>query len=275
MEATYPGRREVLAAGSAALLVAPAAALADKRSPDVDLADIISRNTQARGGAASLDAVQHTHSSLVLTEGGHAVQGGYIASKRGYVRVDIFSGGKRIYSEGVDSEGGWKWNGDAASPSPEGEEGVKNLKRGIELNLFGLHRYEERGHRLRLIGRETVDAVSYHVVEVHMRDGSINNFYIGPSLWQIDRSRSERIFHPDLDPKKGWIESRFFDFRKVSGVVTSARAEEYDLIKKQVIQTTQNTGLTFNQPFDPAVFSRHFSRTGSLQDLGIPVDTYD
>ena len=264
-------RRTLLAFGGAAL-VQPTFASAYRAPSDPSLERIIRHHVHSRGGKAALDAIRHTNSSMNLTEDGRTIQGGYIASTDGFVRVDIFSHGVRVYSEGVDAQGGWNWNGDAASPSPEGEEGTKNLRRSIELNLFGLHRFAERGHQLKLIGREIVDGVRYFVIEVRMRDGSVNNFYINPTSWLIDRSRSQRTFHPDLDPKKSWIESRFSAFRKVQGISVSTHGEEFDLLKKEVVQTTTSTGVTFNQPFDPAVFSRHFPNAGSLKALGVPVE---
>ena len=112
------------------------------------------------------------------------------------MRIDVLAGGKRVWSEGLDAAGGWAWPGGDPAAEPESAGGVKPpLKHGVEFNLYGLHRYAERGHHLTLDGRETLDGTDYHVCRIDLADGFRDlSLYRRQDL--DDRTRPGRAGHP-------------------------------------------------------------------------------
>jgi hypothetical protein len=164
------------------------------------------------------------------------------------MRIDIFAGGQRVYSEGLDAHSSWAWEGGKPAAADASPEGAKAIRHGIEFNLFGLHRFRARGHRLELAGREAVDGVDYHVIRVVMADGFETFRYIDPSSWMIGRSRDVRAIHPDTDQTKKLLENVYEDFRPVDGVMTSFRSHQADVATGAVLQRTQLIGQRNNPP---------------------------
>src|SRR5262245_48516528 len=101
------------------------------------LEDILARNAEAQGGAA-FARVQTLLSEAEIVEPTFTVEGRYIASKTGLMRVDVFYQGRRAFSEGIDAQGAWSWPGDAPAPVPASGSGRAMLAHGIEFNLFSL-----------------------------------------------------------------------------------------------------------------------------------------
>jgi hypothetical protein len=153
----------------------------------------------------------------------------------------------------------WLWPSDEPAAKDSVAEGAANaLLHGIEGNLVGMHRFAERGHTLRLMPPETLDGVTYQVVEVVFRTGHTSYFYIDPVSWQITRKRDERSYHPDADATQKHIESRYSDFKTLNGVVSSDRNEDYDLGTAALLSTNQVTARIWNPSITPGVFDRQY-----------------
>ena len=64
------------------------------------------------------------------------------------------------------------------APRPSVATGAANaLLHGAENHLFGLHRFAERGHRLRLMPAEPIDGIDHPVIEVVYTTGHTSYFY--------------------------------------------------------------------------------------------------
>ncbi len=235
-------RRGVLAAG---LGLAASPALA---ASDLSLEQVIERHTRARGGAAALDQVKSCAVALEITEGGSTVRARYRASLTPRMRIDVFAGDKRVWSEGLDAAGAWTWPGDKPAAGSSSADGAKALMHGIHFNLLGLHAFPAHGHKLTLAGRETVAGVNYYVIQVDMADGFQTFRYIDPVSWQVGRERDVRAIHPDLDAKKKLLEQVMEDYRPVEGVMVSFRSNQVDVAAGKVLQTTLLTSQRFNPP---------------------------
>lgn len=205
---------------------------------------LIARNTAARGGARRLNALRSMASVVRVTEPGFSIVGRYLADARGLVRVDVYSDGKRVFSEGVDVDGVWELGDDSTAPKSGSEKGKQALLHGIEYNLIGLHRMAGRGHQLAL-GTPPQDA-GRHVLHASLGDGFETNFLISPDNWQIVARRDQRAYHVDADPTVKRIESRFTDFRKVEGIVTPFRSEDIDLDSGKEIGRSETLQLDWN-----------------------------
>jgi hypothetical protein len=232
-------------------------------APPLD--EVIARHVEARGGASALDRVKRGRIKLDITERGQTIQGVYLADIAGLVRIDIYVGGALVYREGVDNKGVWLWPAEEAAPKASVAEGAANaLLHGIESNLVGMHRFAERGHKLRLMPRATLDGVTYHVIEVVFRTGHTSYFYIDPTTWLIMRRRDERAYHPDADPTHKRVETRYSDFRVVGGVKMTTRNEDYDLADGSLLSSQQVKEVVWNPEVAPGVFDRNFAAPVSI-----------
>ena len=221
----------------------------------LNLAEVIRRNTEARGGAVALD---HQHSLSIdveIVEGGKTLNGQYAASKDSFVRIDIYADGKNVFAEGVDRSGGWIWTG-SGSAKPGSDSGRAALLNGAENHLYGWNRFEERRHKLALMPPASIEGVSYSVVEARYATGQTSYFYIDPVSWQAVRRRDERAYHPDVDPTKKKVESRFFDFVDVGGVIASHRSEDVDLATGSTLATNRVLARRVNPDLPPDYFDR-------------------
>jgi len=230
--------------------------------PSSGLEALIARNTEARGGAAALDRVHACLIELDINERGQTIRGRYAAHEDGLVRIDIFVGGNLVYREGVDRAGVWQWPGDAAAPSPSNADGAANaLLHGAENHLFGLHRFRERGHQLRLMPSERIDSIEYPVIEIVYSTGHKSYFYVDPATWLFARRRDERAYHPDVDTTRQRVETRYLDYQAVDGVVAAHRNLDIDLDTGAVLSTNQVTRRTLNPVLLPTnLFDRGYRR---------------
>lgn len=246
-------RRTILAAFGGLPLLGCAA-----RPPG--LRDIIDRNVEARGGAEALDAVRTCAIDLQITEGGQTIPLRYYASVDRLARVDVMIEGQRAYSEGVDSQGVWLWPADAPAATPSVADGAANaLLHGVEMNLVGLHRFQERGSRLTLQAPETIDGVEYQVIECVYPTTHVTNFYLDPASWHIARRRDRRAYHPDADTTQQNVETRFSDFQTIDGVIAAHVNEDYDLDSGALISSARVLSRRLNPDLPEGLFERDYT----------------
>ena len=226
-----------------------------RASAETGLADIIARNTQARGGAAALDKVHSIAVDVEIHEGGMVLNGRYAATDKGLVRIDVYAAGKLVASEGIDSNGVWILGKDG--PEPSVATGAANaLLHGAENHLFGWHRFAERGHKLELMPPATIDGTTYQVVEVKYSTGHASYFYVDPVSWQAVRRRDERAYHPDVSMDKKRVESRSLDFQMVDGIIAAHRHEDYDLATGKLLAFDR----VLSRRNNPTLAADHFDR---------------
>jgi hypothetical protein len=248
-----PLERRAILASLAASVAMPSFAAADS---DLSLAEIIARHTQARGGAAALDAVQSQVVDLEIVEKAQVVTAEYRCDKSPAFRIDIFDQGKHVFCEGLDREGPWIWPGDA----PKARQGVPDAKRtgieGIEFNLYGLHAFPRLGNQLTLDGRELIAGVHYYVLKVSLKDSYQTFLYLDPETWMIARRRDFRANHPDINPTKIPLETQYSDFRAVDGVVSAFLQHQVELTKGRITQVTIVDHMTYKPKLGAKIFDR-------------------
>jgi hypothetical protein len=88
-----------------------------------------------------------------------------------------------------------------------------------------------------------------------MNDGYTTTLYVDPRNWWITRRRDVRPLHVDIDPTPTTIESRFFDFRNVGGVLFAFAGTDTDLATRKVLETTTVRSIKVNPQFDATIFS--------------------
>ena len=253
--------RDVPAARTRALLllvtgIAMSAACVGGRSRD-PLAQIIARNTQARGGAAAIEQAKAVLIRMRIVEPRYTMDGVYRATRAGQMRIDVYMGGTRVYSEGCDGRRAWDLPADAPHAEESSAAAAAALRHGLEYptNLWGLGEVTSRGHHLSYQGRERTDGINYHVLQLILADGFTTYFYVNPHTWLIERQRDERALHPDADAAKKWIEQRFADYRTVEGRKVAFKEEQYDLRSGVLLQTSSITQVETNPVLAPDEFA--------------------
>lgn len=247
-------RRMLLGTAAAVIGVSP-----NDRSSDepLSLRTVIDRHTRARGGAAALEKRESLRVALWITERAHTITATYICTRQ-HFRIDVRDGARRVFSEGLDADGPWLWPADANEP----RQGVDDAKRtglqGIETNIYGLHQYAARGHRVHLAARERIAGVDWIVLEVSFKESYSSRLYIDPCTWMIVRRRDFRAPHPDIDATREAIEVQYGDFRLVNGVATPFVEHQVRLRDGAITQLTGVQSLEYNASFSPETLTRAF-----------------
>ncbi len=220
------------------------------------LQDVVAQHVAARGGAAAIEAVHTFEGDIQIVEPSFTVNGLYVATRDGSMRVDISAGGERVFTEALDRGRSWSW-----SPSDGVKEGTAQgavaLRHGIDLpiKLFGLHEMASGGHRLELRGRETIDGTEFHVLRLTLADGFETLYYLNPESGLIERDRQRRALHVDVDPEPVWIETRYEDYRPVAGVVFAHRQVERELESGKLLSTVTLREIRINPRLAPGRFA--------------------
>lgn len=251
-------RRCFLSAGAAATLLP--AALQAQAAPALD--EILARHTRARGGAAALDRVRSCLIEVDITERGQTIRGRYAAvggasPAEDRVRIDIFAGRRRVYAEGIDEAGVWLRSGDAPPQASVATGAANALLHGAEFNLFGVHRFAGRGHRVRRLPDEPIDGLRHPVIEVVYTTGHATCFFFDPASAMLVRRRDRRAYHPDASTAQQRVETIFSDFQSVEGVAAAHSNLDRDLLTGNVLATNQVVSRALN----PALPDDYFART--------------
>lgn len=219
----------------AALLLAASASAGAERTLD----ELLACHDAAVGGDA-LRAVQKLEVEIDIAEPGFNLRGRYRATRAGQVRIDIFAGENRVFSEGWDGQQAWQLAKEATEPGIVSAEGAAALRHGLEQpgHFWTLADMRRNGHQLELNGREERGGTTYYVLELTLSDGFKNWYWVHPETCQIERNRNFRSFHPDLDPKRKWIETVFEDFRTEAGITKARRSRNVDLDTSDTLGTT-------------------------------------
>jgi len=221
-----------------------------------DLASLVARHVEARGGADAISRIETFESDLRIEEPTFAVDGRYVATRDGRMRIDVSMDGTRVFTEALDHGRSWSWSPDegVSEGSPQGSAA---LRHGIEFpfKLFGLHEMTARGHRLELQGREVVGGVDYHVLRLTLDDGFEVAYYVHPETWLIERERTRRALHVDVDPTPEWIETVYSDYRPVGGVLFPHRQVERKVESGEVLSTGTILAIRLNVPLPAGRFS--------------------
>lgn len=223
---------------------------------------VIAHHVEAIGGGDAIDALENIRIQPEVIEPEFTLLGDYRATREGRMRVDVFIGGERVFSEGIDGDGGWQQGGGDTGFTDTTSLARAILARGIEFNLFGLHDLAARGHRPSLFGREEIDGVNYYVIHVAMDEGFERFYYINPENWMIERHREISALHPDLDDEERPAETIESNFQEHCGVLRPTETRKIDRETGEEIQRTRafliecnldpdSLGIGRNEPVTP------------------------
>lgn len=227
----------------------------EEPGPTVD--EVIERHIEAIGGAAAIDAVDNIQIQAEVIEPEFTVGGAYRATRDGQMRVDIYVGGDRVFSEGIDADGSWQQGGEGAEFTETTPLARAALSHGVDFNLFGLHDFAARGHRASLFGREEIDGVNYYVIHLAMEDGFERFYFINPDTWLIERHREVSALHPDLDAEERPAETIQSNFQESCGVLRPTETQKIDRETGEEMQRTRAISSTCNAERDSLNIGRN------------------
>lgn len=221
-----------------------------------DVSTIIERHTEARGGAAALEAVQAIEVRRRVQEGKRQLSTHYIATRDGRMRLDVFEGGNPVLSEGNDGQSAWQRRGDREPVDDMPDWALTAVKRAVRHNLYALHELAASGTELRLDEREKSEGLIYWVIVATDPDGYERRLFINPNDFLITRIREHSALNPDRTNFPADLNTYFSDFREVDGVMFSFKSETHGSDAGQALQTTEAIEIIVNPKFEDSIFSR-------------------
>jgi hypothetical protein len=225
-----------------------------------DLDTILDENAEAHGAAAyaEINSVRHR---LLIKEPGFQVEGTYTATRDGRMRIDIYGGGNRVFSEGLDGDCGWAWRPGPPGAEPEvepcvGEDETAALRHGTQMpgHFFTLKDVRVRGAEVELIGEEETDSGVQWQVRLTLPDGFSREYFIDQESKLIVRARDQRAFHPGVDPVKITVESRYSEPRTIDGVVRYMKQENTNAETGEWLGTTTILTIEHNVEIPEGIF---------------------
>lgn len=220
------------------------------------LAELIERHTESRGGEKAIENVHSLRFDLEITEPGFTVRGDYVATRDGYMRIDIYAGSERVFTEALGPDGGWQLLQGATIPEDLSADGESALKRGLIGNLYGLHELAKFGYELSLAEAETGDTEQFWAIDQVAPDGHSQRLFMDKSSFLVTRTIDTSALHPDLDSTKLQTETQFSDFEASAGVSFARLTEKVDTATAQVVQTVVVKEIDINPSIDVSIFER-------------------
>jgi hypothetical protein len=224
-------------------------------SADADIETILKAHTDARGGAAAIENINSIQLEMTVVEPEFTVTGAYVATRDGWMRVDIFADGVRVFTEALGPDGGWQMFGDGAVEDLS-QDGAQKLARGVASNIYGLHELGAHGYSLTLAGSATRNDNAFWEIEQTAPDGFSKHIFLDKRTHLVAREIKTSALHPDLDATEVRQETFHTDYRETAGVMFSEKSEKRNLDSGDIMQTVQITSRRVNKPVDPAQFLR-------------------
>ncbi len=237
-------------------LISASAETQDQKTPTLE--ELVTKNTEAKGGAAALRALQSLRSNgkLIVNEG--QLQFSYAQTKKrpGEVRTEFNIQGMTAV-QAYDGKEGWKISPFQGRKDPEkmSADDVKPLMEDAEID-GPLVDWKAKESTLEYLGREDVDGTSAYKIKVVRKNGDVSFVYLDPDHFLEIRILTQRIKHGAQEE----VETDVGDYEKIGGVfvpfsIEAGRKGDPDK-QKIVIEKAEA-----NVPVEDAIF--HFPAAAS------------
>jgi hypothetical protein len=234
-----------------AALVASAGFAQDKSASTVD--DLVSKNIEAKGGAAALHDLQTLRltGKMLVQEG--QIQYTYVQIKKrpGEVRAEVSLQGLTQIGA-YDGKEGWKISPFFGRKDPErmSADDLKPLEEQAEID-GPLVDWKAKGSTVEYLGTEEVDGTLAHKLKVARKNGDVSFVYLDPDHFLEIRILTQRMRHGAYEE----TETDLGDYEKTAGVfvptsMDSGRKGDPD--KRKIIIDK----VEANVPIDDGIF--HF-----------------
>lgn len=211
-------------------LMAAAATMAER---PLTLEDILASHRSAIGTAVAAVEIE-----LLIEEPAFTVSANYRADRRGKMRIDVYAGDERVFTEALDGDGGWQQHGESAEREALSDTGRAALRRGIIANVYALHERPDHGYTLSLDGTSTINGVQHWQVRSRAPDGFEEVFLLDTRSALIVQKRERSALHPDIEATEVNRVTILSDYRPVGGRQIAHRMQTIDADSGDVLQTT-------------------------------------
>ena len=218
-------------------------------SPTVD--ELVSKNIEAKGGAAALKAIQtiRFEGRLVANQGQIELTYTEIEKRPGKVRTDAVLQGMTLV-QAYNGSNGWKIFPIYGRKDPEkmSTDEAKSLVEEAEIG-GPLENWKEQGKAVTYLGTEDVEGTAAHKLKVVRKNGDISFVYLDPDYFLEIRVLDQRM----EQGAQVQVETDLGDYEKVNGVYFpfSVEAGSKGSTDKQKILIEKAEA---NIPIDDAVF---------------------
>ncbi|MDQ3313942.1 MAG: hypothetical protein M3505_04830 [Verrucomicrobiota bacterium] len=199
---------------TAAALLAPLAHAQESKQMMVD--QLIAKNTEAKGGAEALHALQSLKltGKMLVNEGKMEFAFAQTKKRPGAVRNEYTLQGMTIV-QAYDGTEGWKISPFQGRKDPEkmSADDLKSLIEDAEVD-GPLIDWKEKGSTVDYLGTEDVDGTQAHKLKVTRKNGDVNYVYLDPEHFLEIRILSQRLEHG----AQVEIETDLSDYEKINGV---------------------------------------------------------
>jgi len=220
----------------------------------VTLESVIQRHADARGGEAAIEDVRSLRLDLEITEPGFTVRAKYIATRDGYMRVDIFSGDERVFTEALGPDGGWQLLQAASVATGLSEDGEQALRRGLTGNLYGLHELPGLDYTLSLAGSAERDEKRFWVIDQVGPAGFSKRLLLDESSYLVMSEIETSALHPDVDSTKALQETHYSNYQASAGVLFPRRTVKKDSATGEIVQTVEVKKVAINPEIEATLF---------------------
>lgn len=220
------------------------------------LANLLDKHQQTLGNLRAWQKVKNVTYNIKIKEPEFEVYGIYRATRSGKMRIDIFSDGKRVFTEAYNGTIGWQWSTQLKAVKIIDGEKAAALRHGVELpgRFFTLLDMEQQGHQLEYIGEEKRESGKAAVILLTLKDGHRKYYLLDPHSGQQIANRDTRAFHPDIDPTRVIVETRPSQYKKIEGMRRAWQSDNFDLSNNQWLGTSRVLDIDINSEIDESIF---------------------
>ena len=219
--------------------------------PVSEVDEIVNSNIDARGGIENLQSMR-----AIRVTGTATASGGRIArvvqeiKRPGFYRLEFSSQGtKAVFAH--DGEIGWHvapmqgvFEPQPITPENDSEAGID--ERDIEGPLVN---WREKGHTVKLVGRESLPGGEADKLKVTLADGRVRYDYVDSTSRQLVRSDKTKM----IAGRELVMEQSYSDFREVDGLFFPHHIETHVTNRPETITITVET-VELNPEIDDTRF---------------------
>jgi hypothetical protein len=211
------------------------------------LDEILRCNAEALGGEAAFARIDNLRIELDIRESGFEVTANYVASRAGYMRIDITAGGQPVFAEGLDGARAWQWTPEAGVTTSSAA-GAAALRNGVESpgRFYTLRQLRDRGARLELVEPGPLARPEEWQLRFIRDDGSVIDHFIDRESCLPTRELSRRALHPDVDSTEVLIETVHSEPFTVDGLLRFRRDEQRSVESGEWLGTTTLRSVEHN-----------------------------
>ena len=210
--------------------------------------EIMNKHIAAIGGRAAIESIrsQVINSSLSVM-GSELTSTSTLLVGKGFKNVANFNGQEII--QVITPTSGWMINPLAGQtdPTPLPDDQVQAAQGTLTLG-DDIYNYQKKGHKVELVGRETVEGINtYKIKMTNAKDGKEGFYYFDPSTYYLVKRESTT----EANGQSMTSTSVFSNFKKTDvGFVMP-----FTIVSNQGFEMTINvTDVKFNVEVDPKIF---------------------